>query len=162
MANYLSPLLPQRADPYLCKYNGKYYFTATCPLYDRIELSCADTVNGIAAAPARTVWKKHETGALASHIWAPELHYVFGKWVIYFAAGHVPDVWDIRPYALICKGDDPMKDDWGDAVAIEAAEGDPYPFTDFSDARLGKMFYDLNYMDMTVSKIIDEQKRRDG
>ena len=29
MATYLSPLLPQRADPYLCKYNGKYYFTAT-------------------------------------------------------------------------------------------------------------------------------------
>ena len=114
------------------KYNGKYYFTATCPLYDRIELSSADTVNGIATAPVRTVWKKHETGALASHIWAPELHYVMGKWIIYFSAGHVPDVWDIRPYALICKGDDPMTDDWGEAVPIEPAANDPYPFTDFS------------------------------
>ena len=132
MTTYLSPLLPQRADPYLCKHNGKYYFTATCPLYDRIELSSADTVNGIATAPVRTVWKKHETGALASHIWAPELHYVMGKWIIYFSAGHVPDVWDIRPYALICKGDDPMTDDWGEAVPIEPAANDPYPFTDFS------------------------------
>ena len=132
MANYLSPLAPQRADPYLYKYQGKYYFTATCPLYDRIELSCADTVNGIATAPARTVWTKHADGALSSHIWAPEIHFIMGKWVIYFAAGHTPDVWDIRPYALICKGNDPMKDDWGDAVPMEPADGDPYPFTDFS------------------------------
>ena len=29
MAKYLSPLAPQRADPYLYKRNGKYYFTAT-------------------------------------------------------------------------------------------------------------------------------------
>ena len=132
MANYLSPLAPQRADPYLYKYQGKYYFTATCPLYDRIELSCADTVNGIATAPARTVGTKHADGALSSHIWAPEIHFIMGKWVIYFAAGHTPDVWDIRPYALICKGNDPMKDDWGDAVPMEPADGDPYPFTDFS------------------------------
>ena len=133
MVKYLSPLAPQRADPYLCKRNGKYYFTATCPLYDRLEIRCADTVNGIATAKSRVVWMKHETGELASHIWAPELHYIMGKWVIYFAAGHYPDIWDIRPYALICKGQDPMTDEWAeDAVPMQPADGDQYPFTDFS------------------------------
>ena len=133
MSNYLSPLVPQRADPYLYKHNQKYYFTATCPHYDRLELRCADTVNGIATAQSRTVWTKHENGELASHIWAPELHFIMGKWVIYFAAGHLPDVWDIRPYALICKGDDPVKDEWEqDAVPMQPAYGDPYPFSDFS------------------------------
>lgn len=133
MKKYLSPLVPQRADPYLYKHtDGKYYFTATCPDYDRIEIRCADTVNGIAAAPARTVWTRHESGELASHIWAPEIHYIMGKWVIYFAAGGHPDIWRIRPYVLLCKGDDPMKDEWVEGGMMQPAEGDPYSFTDFS------------------------------
>ena len=86
--NYLSPLLTQRADPYLYKHtDGTYYFTATCPGYDRIELRSAKTVNGIASATPRTVWTRHPSGIMASHIWAPEIHYIMGKWVIYFAAG---------------------------------------------------------------------------
>ncbi len=130
---YLSPLVPQRADPYLYKHtNGKYYFTATCPKYDRVEIRCADTVNGIATAPARVVWRRHSVGPMASHIWAPEIHYIMGKWVIYFAAGELPDRWKIRPYTLICKGDDPMKDDWQEGGMMIPAEDDPYSFTDFS------------------------------
>ncbi len=133
MATYLSPLALQRADPYLYKHtDGKYYFTATCPLYDRIEIRCADTVNGIASAPARVVWTKHPMGAMACHIWAPEIHYVMGRWVIYFAAGHKPGKWRIRPYALILDGNDPMKDPWVEAGMLQPADGDPYPFTDFS------------------------------
>lgn len=133
MANYLSPLVLQQADPYLYKHtDGTYYFTATCPLYDRIDLRCAKTVNGIASAKARTLWTKPETGLMASHIWAPELHFIMGKWVIYFAAGDYPDVWRIRPYALVCKGSDPMRDEWEVAGMMQAAEGDPYSFTDFS------------------------------
>ena len=112
---YLSPLVPQRADPYLYKFNKKYYFTATCPEYDHIELRCADTINGIATATPRTIWVRHNTGKMASHIWAPEIHYIMGKWVIYFAAGELPGIWEIRPYALICEGDDPMEDSWVEA-----------------------------------------------
>ena len=133
MATYFSPLAPQRADPYLYQHtDGKYYFTATCPLYDRVEIRCADTVNGIASAPAREVWHKHAYGKMACHIWAPEIHYIMGQWVIYFAAGNVPGKWNIRPYALICKGSDPMKDEWVEAGMMQAADGDPYPFTNFS------------------------------
>ncbi len=131
--DYLSPLVPCRADPYLYKHtDGKYYFTATVPQYDRVEIRCADTVNGIAAAPARVVWRRHPAGAMACHVWAPEIHYIMGKWVIYFAAGHKPGIWRIRPYALICLGDDPMKDEWVEGGMLQRAEGDPYPFTDFS------------------------------
>lgn len=129
---YLSPLVPQRADPYLYKFNKKYYFTATCPEYDHIELRYADTINGIATATPRTIWVRHNTGKMASHIWAPEIHYIMGKWVIYFAAGELPGIWEIRPYALICEGDDPMEDSWVEAGMMQAAEGDPYSFTDFS------------------------------
>ncbi len=132
MATYLSPLTLQRADPYLCKYNGVYYFTGTCPEYDKIELRASKTVNGVATAPAKTIWTAHKSGEMASHIWAPELHYIMGKWVIYFAAGELPDVWKIRPYTLICTGDDPMKDEWVEGGMMQPSDGDPYSFTDFS------------------------------
>ena len=132
MTTYLSPLVLQRADPYLLKHNGKYYFTATCPDYDRIILRCSNSVNGIATAEERVLWTKHETGELACHIWAPEIHYIMGKWVIYFAAGHVPEIWRIRPYTLICKGNDPMKDEWVEGGMMQRAAGDDYSFTDFS------------------------------
>ncbi len=132
MATYLSPLALQRADPYLYKHNGKYYFTATCPKYDHIEIRCADTINGIATVQPRTVWTRHLSGIMACHIWAPEIHYIMGKWVIYFAAGELPDIWKIRPFTLVCKGNDPMTDDWEEGGMVQAAEGDPYSFTDFS------------------------------
>ena len=92
MTSYLSPLAPQRADPYLLKHGNKYYFTATCPDYDKIILREADSINGIAVAKERVLWTRHQTGELACHIWAPELHYIMGKWVIYFAAGHIPEI----------------------------------------------------------------------
>ncbi len=133
MATYLSPLAPQRADPYLYKHtDGKYYFTATCPHYDRVEIRCADTVNGIATAEPRVVWTKHPFGKMACHVWAPEIHFIMGKWVIYFAAGNVPGKWNIRPYTLICEGSDPMRDEWVEGGMMQAAAGDPYPFTNFS------------------------------
>ena len=78
--DYLSPLVTMRADPYLYKHEGTYYFTGSYPEYDRIELTCADSVNGIAAAVPKTVWTKPD---YAAHVWAPEIHYIMGQWVIY-------------------------------------------------------------------------------
>ena len=44
-----------------------------------------------------------------------------------------------------------------DSIGDLACEN--YPFTNFSDARLEKLFYGLNDMDIEVTKIIDEQKK---
>ncbi len=62
----------QRADPFICRQdNGKYYFTASVPAYDRIILRCADTLAGIADAEEATIWHKHESGPMSENIWAP-------------------------------------------------------------------------------------------
>ena len=85
---YNEPWILQRADPFICRQNdGRYYFTASVPAYDRIILRCADTLAGIADAEEVTIWQKHESGIMSEHIWAPELHYLDGKWYIYFAGG---------------------------------------------------------------------------
>lgn len=108
---YRSPLVYQRADPFVCYYDGMYYFTGTIPQYDCIELRCAKSLNKLAFANGRIIWKKHEKGKMGSHIWAPEIHYINRKWYIYFTAGEAENIWNIRPYALMCEGN-PMKDEW--------------------------------------------------
>lgn len=127
---YNTPFIAQRADPYILHEGGKYYFTASVPAYDSVVLRCADTLEGLRTAPETEVWHKHESGVMSEHIWAPELHRVNGKWYIYFAAGERDDVWNIRPWVLACKGDDPMKDGWEEAGQV--IPQDPYTFKDFS------------------------------
>ena len=102
---YANPFIPQRADPYIVKGpDGFYYFTASYPAfydadhgYDRIILRKSVTVAGLADAPEHTVWKAHKEGAMAKHIWAPELHFIGGRWYLLFAAGDAENKWHIRP-----------------------------------------------------------------
>lgn len=93
-----------------------YIFTASVPAYDRIVLRRSDTLEGLADAEETVIWIKHDSGIMSTHIWAPEIHYINGRWFIYFAAGDKDDIWAIRPYVLGCKGEDPINDAWADAL----------------------------------------------
>lgn len=130
---YNEPWIVQRADPYVYHHtDGSYYFTASVPEYDRIVLRKADSLAGLAAAKEVVIWRKHESGPMSKHIWAPELHYLFGKWYIYFAGGEEDDVWKIRPYVLECQGNDPMKDEWIEKGKMQRAQEDTFSFKAFS------------------------------
>ena len=75
--------------------DGYYYMVATVPEYDRIELRRARTIGGLAEAKAQAVWRKHDKGIMGAHIWAPEIHFIEGKWYIYFTAGEAENIWAI-------------------------------------------------------------------
>ncbi|MCZ0704373.1 GH43 family beta-xylosidase [Natronobacillus azotifigens] len=110
---YPKPFIEQRADPYLYKHtDGYYYFTGSYPLYDRIVLRRAKTLDQLPEAEEVVVWERHESGVMSEHIWAPELHFIDGKWYIHFAAGEREDVWAIRPYVLECAAANPLTGDW--------------------------------------------------
>jgi len=147
LTDYNEAFILQRADPYVLKApDGSYYFTASVPAYDKIILRHADTLEGLKDAEEVTVWTKHASGPMSKHIWAPEIHYVFGKWCIYFAGGEEEDVWKIRPYVLECTGDDPMKDAWVEKGKMKRADEDEFSFEAFSlDATIfenkGEYFY---------------------
>ncbi|MDB5190439.1 MAG: alpha-N-arabinofuranosidase [Segetibacter sp.] len=114
-----NPLVLQRADPDVWKASdGTYYFVATVPEYDRIELRHSKTINGIRDAQPVVIWRKHTKGPMGNHIWAPELHKIDGKWYIYFAAGGAEDKWKIRKYALSNESDDPLKGEWREVGPI--------------------------------------------
>ncbi len=110
-----NPVVPQRADPHITFHSdGYYYFTATVPEYDRLELRRARTLDGLAAAEPKTIWQKHATGPMGSHIWAPEMHFIKGKWYVYFAAGGAEkeNVWNIRIYVLENSAANPLAGEW--------------------------------------------------
>jgi GH43 family beta-xylosidase len=111
--DYPDPLVPNRADPYVLKHaDGYYYFTGSVPEYDRLVLRRSRTVAGLSEAEETVIWTKHAAGEMGNHIWAPELHYIDGKWYIYFAAGTAEDKWAIRPYVLECADADPISGHW--------------------------------------------------
>lgn len=147
MTEYNEPLLAQRADPYVYKHtDGYYYFTASVPEYDRIVIRRSETICGIANAEEVTVWRKYEEGPMSFNVWAPELHYLDGAWYIYFAAGRVDSKWDIRPYVLECKNEDPLTGDWTELGKMQCADDDEFSFRAFSlDATVfenkGKHYY---------------------
>lgn len=125
--------IQKRADPYVYKHtDGTYYFTASLPDYDGIALRKADKLFDLKDAPEKMIWKKHDKGIMSFHVWAPELHFIFGKWYIYFAAGDVDDIWAIRPYVLECLGDDPFNDEWIEKGMMQCSDEDPFSFRAFS------------------------------
>jgi GH43 family beta-xylosidase len=110
---YKNPIVLQRADPFVYKHSdGFYYFIATAPEYDRIELRRANTIQGIGEAASTVIWKKHLKGEMGAHIWAPEIHFIDGKWYIYFAAGAVEEIWNIRIYVLENPAENPLEGEW--------------------------------------------------
>ncbi|MFJ2924863.1 family 43 glycosylhydrolase [Streptomyces massasporeus] len=110
---HTNPIAEKRADPHIVKHtDGYYYFTATVPEYDRIVLRRAATIQGLTSAPETTIWTKHASGVMGAHIWAPEIHFIDGKWYVYFAAGATDDVWAIRMYVLEGTGANPLTAAW--------------------------------------------------
>lgn len=130
---YNEPWILQRADPYIYRHtDGNYYFTASVPEYDKIVLRRSDSLAGLGDAEEKEIWHKHENGIMSWHVWAPELHYLDGAWYIYFAAGEKEDVWNIRPYVLECKDDDPMAGVWAEKGKLRCAPDDEFSFRAFS------------------------------
>jgi len=126
------PFIEQRADPFVTYVDGKYYFMASVPEYDRLIIRCSDTLWGLRDAEERVIWTKHTDGDMSRHIWAPELHRIDGRWYVYFAASREDDIWRLRPYVLECDGSDPMTDSFSERGMMRCSDDDIYSFRAFS------------------------------
>lgn len=115
--SFSNPLIPQRADPFVYRHSdGFYYFTASVPEYDRIELRRSATIAGLAAAKPVDVWHKPDTGPMSELIWAPEIHHIDGAWYVYFAAAPSREIKDglfqHRIYILGTHAANPLEGPW--------------------------------------------------
>ncbi len=114
---FINPIVEQRADPWVYRHSdGYYYFTASVPEYDRIEVRRSLTIQGLGEAEPVVAWRKYDTGPLSANIWAPEIHYIQGKWYIYFAAARTTEtkdgLFDHRMYVLENSSANPLEGTW--------------------------------------------------
>ncbi|MEW7313630.1 family 43 glycosylhydrolase [Buttiauxella gaviniae] len=112
-----NPFIEQRADPFILQHDDGYYFIASVPEYDRLEIRRAAKLNELPNAEPVVVWRKPAHGPMSELIWAPELHHIDGKWYIYFAATHTQELDQLnmfqhRMFALECADADPLSGKW--------------------------------------------------
>ncbi|MCV5736951.1 alpha-N-arabinofuranosidase, partial [Escherichia coli] len=64
MTDFVNPIIEQRADPHIYKHtDGYYYFTASVPEYDRIEIRRAKTIAELdTTSELINAWYKPDTG----------------------------------------------------------------------------------------------------
>ena len=106
---FTNPLLSSGPDPWVIQKDTNYYYTHT--VGDRLVLYRTSKMSELGKAAPATVWVPSPGTAYAHNVWAPELHYLDGKWYLYFAAddGNNPNH---RMYVLENASADPMVGTW--------------------------------------------------
>ncbi|MFD3654609.1 family 43 glycosylhydrolase [Streptomyces sp. NPDC058620] len=96
------------ADPWLEHYNGHYYLITTS-FTGVLTMRKSPTLAGLSTAPSVQVWSD-TTSTRNTNFWAPELHFVDGRWYLYYSAGQsgVACCDSQRTHVLESAGSDPM------------------------------------------------------
>jgi len=147
---YPSPFIMHRADPYIYKHtDGCYYFMGSHAddthnldgkyQYLYLILRKSDTLTGLSDSEGnyeeRIIWERKPicSGTASPHLWAPELHFIQGKWYVYYTTTISEESsWQIRPHCLECCGSDPMTGMWIDRGPVQTSIAGDIAFTDFS------------------------------
>ncbi len=95
-ATFTNPIGPGN-DPWAFRWQGQYYLCLSNK--PNVVVAKAAALQDLAKAPRAKVWTPPATGAWSKEPWAPELHYLDGKWYIYVAADG-GDNFDHRIYVL--------------------------------------------------------------
>jgi GH43 family beta-xylosidase len=106
---FRNPLLPSGPDPWMTEKDGTYYFMSTTG----VDLTIWMTKNpvNLRNAEKRIVWTPPAAGPYSHDIWAPELHFLNGKWYIYFA-GDPGTNQQHRIWVLENASPDPLQGQW--------------------------------------------------
>lgn len=145
MANptqYPNPFILERADPYITKGpDGYYYFTASYPMksdndaegYDRVILRRSKSLLGLADAEEISIWKVNDSTNTHRFIWAPELHFIGGRWYIFYAgSSDSKNRWAFDCHVLMCDTNDPYTGHWIEKGKFQSLPEDSFSFSGFS------------------------------
>ena len=79
-----NPLFPKVGpDPWTLLKDGKYYYMHT--MSDRLVLWVTNDITNVRNATKKTIWLPKDPSN-SKDLWAPEIHFVNGKWYVYYAA----------------------------------------------------------------------------
>lgn len=71
------------ADPWMVKHNNEYVYCWSANNSINISRSAKMTKRG----EVKKIWQAPATGWNRSCVWAPEIHFIQGRWYVYYAAG---------------------------------------------------------------------------
>ncbi len=106
---FTNPLLPSGADPWSIHKDGYYYYTNT--LGDRIDIWKTKNLADLKTAERKTIWTPPQGTLYSKGIWAPEIHFIKGKWYVYFAADDGRNE-NHRLYVLENSSANPLEGPW--------------------------------------------------
>jgi GH43 family beta-xylosidase len=106
---FTNPLLPSGADPWSIYKDGYYYYTNT--LGDRIDIWKTEDLAALKTAERKTIWVPPVGTPYSKEIWAPEIHFIAGKWYVYFAADDGKND-NHRLYVLENASANPLDGEW--------------------------------------------------
>lgn len=108
------PLLPSGPDPWVTQRDGVYYYTHTQG--DRISLWKTTDMTHLGDASPVVVWRAPADGPNSAAIWAPELHFLDGKWYLYYSAADKRHNDDAHRHVFVLENAsaDPTQGQWID------------------------------------------------
>lgn len=123
---FKNPLLSGGADPWVVQKDGFYYYMHTTG--GNITIRKTASMSALRDAAATVVWTPPTGQPYSRNLWAPEMHFLDGKWYIYFAADDGADA-NHRMHVLENAAADPTTGAWtykgkiADASNIWAIDG---------------------------------------
>lgn len=106
---FTNPLLPSGADPWVIYKDGYYYYTHSSGV--RLIILKTRNLANLHNATRKVIWVPPQGTSYSKDIWAPELHFLQGKWYMYFAADDGENK-NHRMYVLENSSPDPLQGQW--------------------------------------------------
>jgi GH43 family beta-xylosidase len=117
--DFFNPVLSDGADPWSYRHtDGRYYLAVSTGT--NVALIRSHTLTGLAASERQVVWTPPAGGPTSKGLWAPELHFLRGKWYVYVAADDGENA-NHRMYVL----ENPAADPFDGGFAFKGKVGDP-------------------------------------
>lgn len=109
VTTFTNPVKTQKgADPWIEYHAGNYYLAASS-FTGELTMRKSPTLAGLSSAPSVQVWAD-STPSRGTNMWAPEMHFVDGRWYLYYSAGNTSDPCcdSQRTHVLQSAGSDPL------------------------------------------------------
>jgi beta-xylosidase len=107
---FTNPLLSVGPDPWVYEKDDFYYYMHTTG--GDVTLRKTAKMSELGGAPSTIIWRAPSSGNYSSHVWAPELHFLDGKWYVYFTAGPSNCCDGQRSWVLENTSADPTTGNW--------------------------------------------------
>ena len=104
-----NPLLPVGPDPWVIFHAGFYYYMNSTG--KNLTIWKTRAMSKLGEAEKKVVWTPPASGPYSHDIWAPELHFLEGKWYIYFS-GDAGTNQTHRVWVLENSSPDPLEGEW--------------------------------------------------